>query len=229
MKITYLGHACFTIEAADQKLIIDPFIKASPNFKESTWDFVQDVNYILISHGHFDHVGDAVELSKTTGAAVVSNLEMKNWLTAQGVENCYHIQTSSVVESGVEIVVTPAFHGSSIALENGDNIYAGFPCGYVIKHGGKAVYHSGDTGLFGDMKLVNELHRPNVGLLPIGGRFVMSTDNVIYACNNFFQFDTIVPMHYNTFPWLAADPAVLEGAVGKTAVNVMEIGDSFTI
>jgi len=228
MKITYLGHACFTIEVADKKLIIDPYIKASSQFVGSTWQKAQNPDYILVTHAHYDHLGDTVELAKSSGATVLAPPELCRWLAGtEGVEKIYPFSMGSfVTESGIEIKMVPALHGSSIPLANGNNTYGAISCGFLVKYQNNILYHAGDTGLFGDMKLIHELHKPNIGLLPIGGRFTMDIPEAVYACKNFFSFDTVIPMHYNSLPLLAKiDPKVFQDALPGTAVKILDLGE----
>lgn len=230
MKITYLGHSCFTIEVADKKILIDPFIKSNPQFTNDAWAQAQQSDFILITHGHSDHIGDAIELSKSKNATIISNYEICNWLLSQGVENCIDLNMGSVtLDSGIEISMVPAVHSSSIELDNGENLYAGLACGFLIKYDTKCVYHAGDTYLFSDMKLINDIFKPQIGLMPIGGRFTMSINDVIYACSNFFNFDTIIPMHYDTFPPISANPKILQEALSQTSVKILNMCENILI
>ena len=224
MKITYLGHSCFTFECAGKKLIIDPFIKSNPNFVEIAWEKAQKADYILLTHGHSDHIGDAIELAKSSNATVISNYEICNWLSAQGI-SCFDLNMGcTTIETDIEIKMLPAIHSSSIELDDGGNLYAGLACGFLIKHNNKSVYHAGDTCLFSDMKLINELYHPNIGLLPIGGRFTMSISDAVFACKNFFTFDTVIPMHYDTFAPINANPNILKESLLETDVKILSIG-----
>ena len=226
MKLMYLGHSCFTIECAGKKIIIDPFIKSNPKFTEAIWRQARQLDYILLTHGHSDHIGDTIELARDSGAIVISNYEICNWLSAQGI-SCVDLNMgSTVIEGSIEITMLPAIHSSSIELDNGENFYAGLACGYLIKHDSKSVYHAGDTCLFSDMKLINDLYHPNIGLLPIGGRFTMSVSDAVYACKNFFTFDVVIPMHYDTFPPINADPEILKNALSESSVKILSMGET---
>lgn len=226
MKITYLGHSCFKIDVAKKAIVIDPFIRSNPHFIESTLEEVKKIDYILLTHGHSDHIGDSIELAKASGATIISNYEICNWLSAKGI-SCFDLNMGTVVlDCGIEITMLPAKHSSSIELENGNNLYAGLACGYLIKYDNQSIYHAGDTCLFGDMKLINDLYHPNIGLLPIGGRFTMTVKDAIYACENFFTFDTVIPMHYNTFPPIKADPNILKNSLKNTNIEILAIGEN---
>ena len=227
MKITYLGHACFAIEVAEKKILIDPFIKGSPHFTESMWQKAQNADYILVTHGHGDHLGDTVELAKSSGAAVIGMPEVCGWLSTQGVEKTLLLNMGGLVLApGIEVKMVPAIHSSSIQTASGDTICGGIACGYLVKYQNNTIYHAGDTGIFGDMKLINDLHKPNIGLLPVGGIFTMDVAEAAYACANFFSFATVIPMHYNTFPVLPrVDPATLQDSFAGTAVKVLDIGE----
>lgn len=229
MNITYLGHSCFVVEIKNKRIIIDPFIRSNPHYIEETWNKAQSPNYILLTHGHSDHIGDTIELAKASNAIVIANYEICNWLSSQGI-SCLDLNMgSTLIDSDIEIIMVPAIHSSCIELENGKNIYAGLACGYIIRYGRQTIYHAGDTCLFGDMKLINELYHPNIGLIPIGGRFTMTINDAIYACKYFFTFDTIIPMHYNTFPPIESNPLVLQKALTDTSVKILGMGEEIRI
>jgi L-ascorbate metabolism protein UlaG (beta-lactamase superfamily) len=215
------------LEIAGKKLIIDPFLKANPRFKEALWQQAQNPSHVLITHGHNDHLGDAIELAKTNDATIIANFEICNWLTSKGINNCFDMNMGGEVFIGdlLKIVMLPAMHSSSIEMEDGNNIYAGLACGYLIHYNNYSIYHAGDTSIFKDMQLINDLYRPNIGLLPIGGRFTMNIDNAIYICKNIFSFDTIIPMHYDTFPPISVDVNVLKKSLANTDVRILGIGE----
>lgn len=225
MKVTFLGHSCFIIEVYNKKIIIDPFIKANPNYDNFLWEKAQNVDYILITHGHSDHLGDAIELAKISGAIVISNYEICNWLSSQNI-SCLDLNMgNTLLESKIKITMLPAIHSSSIELENGENLYGGLACGFLIEYNDFSLYHAGDTCLFSDMKLINDLYHPNIGLLPIGGRFTMSISDVVYACEKYFLFDEIIPMHYDTFPPIEVDTTELKDNISTSKVRILDIGE----
>src|ERR687893_1676993 len=174
-RIPSLGHATFRfVTAGGEQIIIDPFLTDNPQTPDDMKQ-VDALDTILITHGHFDHFSDVEPLAGQTGAATVSNFEIFSYLQRQGVENAMPIQKGGTVEvGGLKVTATNAFHSSSIALDDGSLIYGGEPLGYVIEfESGFRLYHAGDTAIFGDMRLIGELYRPDVAILPIGGHFTM--------------------------------------------------------
>jgi len=197
-KITALGHSCFQIETGDHTLLIDPFLTGNPQATVSADDLNPD--FIIISHGHEDHVGDAVAIAKRTGATVISNFEIVSWLQAQGVENAHpqHLGGGFTHPFG-HLKLTIAHHGS--ALPDGSN--GGNPAGLLFTIDGQKIYHAGDTGLFYDMKLIGE-EGIDVAILPIGDNFTMGPTDSIKAIN-FLSPKKVIPMHYNTWPPIEQD------------------------
>ncbi|MDC0307745.1 metal-dependent hydrolase [Planctomycetaceae bacterium] len=196
--ITALGHSCFQIETGDHTLLIDPFLTGNPQATVSAEDVNPD--FIIVTHGHEDHVGDTVAIAKRTGATVISNFEIVNWLTAQGVENSHpqHLGGGFAHPFG-HLKLTIAHHGSALP----DGSYGGNPAGLLFTLEGKKIYHAGDTGLFYDMKLIGE-EGIDVAILPIGDNFTMGPVDSIKAIN-FLSPKTVIPMHYNTWPPIEQD------------------------
>lgn len=208
MIIHYIGHSTFQIESQDKNIIIDPFIRGNPWTEAIPEDFA-DVTHIFITHGHGDHLGDGVELAKLSGALVYCNHEIAAYLRDQGVE---HIHGMHIGGRYGWVKMTPALHGSGIETPDG-MLYGGLACGFLLDIEGKRIYHSGDTGLSQEMKLLKGC--VDLALLPIGGNYTMDIEDAKIALN-FIQPSTFIPMHYKTFPVIDADPQelVLEGIRG---------------
>ena len=231
-RITYLGHATFRIVTpGGEQIIIDPFLTDNPTTPEDMKE-VGELDTTLITHGHFDHFSDVEPLAGQTGAATVSNFEIMAYLQRQGVENAAPIMKGGSAQiGGVKVTATHAFHGSSIALDDGTSIYGGEPLGYVIEfESGFKLYHAGDTALFGDMRLIGELYSPDLALLPIGDRLTMGPLEAAHAVR-LLGVRHVVPIHYSTevMPIFTGTPEEFQEHLSKlspdTLVHVMKPGD----
>jgi L-ascorbate metabolism protein UlaG (beta-lactamase superfamily) len=184
---------------------------------------------ILVTHGHFDHMGSAVALNQRTGAAVVSNFEIGAYLESQGVEHTIGMNKGGTLkEHGIDITMVHADHSSGISTEQG-TVYGGEAAGYVMTlENGLTLYHAGDTNVFSDMRLIHDLYAPELALIPIGGHFTMGPKEAAYALG-LLQVKTVIPMHYGTFPALSGTPEALKHLVAGTGVVVeaLEPGQSF--
>jgi L-ascorbate metabolism protein UlaG (beta-lactamase superfamily) len=225
IKLTWYSHACFLIEADSTQLLIDPFLTGNP-LAPVRVDKVE-ADYILVSHGHGDHVGDAVAIAKRTGATVISNFEIQNWFVGQGVENVHaqHIGGGYDYPWG-RVKLTIAHHGS--VLPDGTN--GGNPAGFLFYIGGKKIYHACDTGLFYDMKLIGE-EGIDLAILPIGDNFTMGPDDALRAVK-LIQPVQVVPIHYDTFDVIKQDPHAWARRVESetsTKVVVMKPGDTLEL
>ncbi|MEM9223977.1 MAG: metal-dependent hydrolase [Pseudomonadota bacterium] len=222
MRLTWYGHSAFRVEFGDTALLIDPFLSDNPTWDGDWAGPSGGISHILLTHGHNDHFGDTLEIVKTTGAQVVGGFELCEWCAAQGAENVNPGGHGGTVDCG-EFAVTfvNALHSSSITTSTGTS-YMGNPLGLIVTpKDDKVLYHMGDTGIFGDMALINELYAPRIGLVPVGDRFTMGAREASLACKRFFQFDAIVPCHYGTFPQLDQTPDKFIAALGDLGGRVV--------
>lgn len=224
-KITWLGHGTFSIETAGKTVIIDPFFTGNPA-ATTTADAVSP-DALIISHGHGDHVGDAVDIARRTGCLVVANFEITEWLTKQGVENVHpqHIGGSHKHDFGT-VKLTIAHHGSS--LPDGSN--GGNPCGIILKTDDGTIYHACDTGLFYDMKLIGE-EGIDVAILPIGDNFTMGPEDALKAVR-LIEPKRVIPDHFGTWPLIDQDVAAwAESVRNETSTEpvVLEAGQSVAL
>lgn len=233
MRITWFGHSAFRIEMNGAVIMVDPFLSGSPVFEGDPEEAAAGCTHVALTHGHGDHVGDAEAICKRTGAMLISNYEVHLWLTAKGVDNCNPVQQGGTVDCGpFRTTLTVANHSSSGQEEDGGIVYLGNPGGLVFEADGEpTVYHMGDTNMFGDMALIEEFHKPKVGMVPIGDRFTMGGRQAAVACRRFFNFDRIVPCHFGTFPIIdqSADLFVSELADDADKVVAAEIGVPFDV
>jgi L-ascorbate metabolism protein UlaG (beta-lactamase superfamily) len=224
LKLTYLSHSSFILDDGKHKLIIDPFLTGNPTAPISVDDI--DVQFIVLTHAHGDHLGDGLVLAQKHGALVIAVNELANYVASQGAQaHNMHIGGAYNFDFG-RLKFTIAHHGSS----SPDGQYMGEPAGVVITMGGKTVYHTGDTGLFLDMQLIGERDHINCMIAPIGDNFTMGVDDAVKAVE-FVKPDLAIPMHYNTFPVIAADPHAFSNGVSALGMHarVMEFGETIEL
>ena len=220
-KATFLGHSCVQITDGKYTLIVDPFLTGNAKSAASAADIKAD--FVLITHGHGDHVGDGVEIAKKNKATVIANFELANFCARQGCEvHPMHIGGAHTFEFG-RVKLTIAHHGGG-AGENAD-IYTGPPVGFLITMSGKTMYHPGDTGLFYDMKLIGEMNKIDLAFLPIGDNFTMGIEDAVKAVS-FLQPKKVVPFHYDTFDVIAQDPKEFAKRVQGSDVTILKPGES---
>ncbi|WP_251942801.1 metal-dependent hydrolase [Staphylococcus sp. Marseille-Q5304] len=225
MKLSFHGQSTIYFEANDKKVIVDPFISGN---ELSDLDVENlEVDYIILTHGHADHFGDTVELANKNNATVIGSAELADYLTTnKNVENVrpMNIGGKAEFEFG-SVKYVQAFHSSSLTNDEGIPVYLGMPMGIVLEVEGKTIYHTGDTGLFSDMKLIADRHPVDVCFIPIGDNFTMGIDDASYAINEFIKPNITVPVHYDTFELIEQDPKQFESAVKEGEVQILKPGE----
>ncbi|HEY0900286.1 MAG TPA: metal-dependent hydrolase [Sphingobacteriaceae bacterium] len=226
MQVTYYGQSCFMFETNGHQILFDPFI--TPNELASHID-VDSINpdFILVSHGHQDHVADLIPIAKKSQALVVGSFELTTWLNNNGIENTHPMNIGGKWQFDFGTVkMVNAVHSNSLP----DGTYGGTEAGYVIQAEGKSIYYAGDTALHYDMKLLRELFEINAAFLPIGDNFTMGVDDAIVAAE-FIGCSNIVGMHYDTFGYIKIDHEEAKQKFAKAGLNLtlMPIGDSITL
>lgn len=206
IRLTWYGHSTFVaISPKGKLLLIDPWVQENPACPDNLKKF-DKIDLMLITHGHFDHIADAVSLAKKHEPTVVTNFETSVWLQGKGVEKIEGMNKGGTLNwEGIHVTMVYADHSCGI-LDDGKIIYGGDPCGYVIEfENGYKVYHAGDTNVFGDMRLIGDLYGPDLAILPIGGYYTMAPKEAAVACR-FVGAKKVIPMHYGTFPILSGTP-----------------------
>ena len=224
LKLTWYGHATMGLEVGQYRLLVDPFLADNPAAAIKPENVQAD--FILLSHGHGDHVSDAIAIARRTGALIISNFEIANWAQAQGLTaHAQHIGGGYHHPFGY-LKLTLALHGSGLP----DGSYGGNPCGFLLSAQDKKIYLACDTGLFGDMKLIGE-EGIDLAVLPIGDNFTMGPDDALRAVK-LIQPRHVIPVHYNTWGLIAQDPHAWAGRVAaetSAQVHVLQPGESFGV
>jgi L-ascorbate metabolism protein UlaG (beta-lactamase superfamily) len=223
MKLTFYGHACFGLEISGKNILIDPFI--TPNELAKNIDINQiPADYILLTHGHADHVADAEAIAKRTGAKLISNYEVVSWFQSKGIESVHHmnIGASAEFEFG-SLQYVQAIHSSAMP----DGSYGGSAGGFVITSPEACVYFAGDTALHHDMKLIGERHQLDLAILPIGDNFTMGVDDAVRCCD-FIRCKKVVGMHFDTFPYIKINHEETKTKFLDAGIefSIMEIGQA---
>lgn len=225
MDITYYGHSCFGVKINGKNILFDPFISPNELAKDIKVDNVE-ADYILISHGHEDHIADALSIAKRTNALIVTNWEIAFWLQKQGIENIHpmNIGGKKLFDFG-SIKCVNAVHSSSLP----DGSYGGHPMGFVIESNDKNFYYAGDTALTYDMKLIGDYRKVDFAFLPIGDNFTMGVDNAILA-SHFINCTDIIGMHYDTFGFIKIDKSEAINKFNRQGrkLSLFEIGETIT-
>jgi L-ascorbate metabolism protein UlaG (beta-lactamase superfamily) len=230
MKLTWFGHAAVRAENGGHVILIDPFLTGNPMFKGSVDDAARGATHVVLTHGHDDHVGDAAAICQRTGATLIAAYELAMHMAARGVQKIQPGNPGGGIDLGGDVRVNfvKAFHSSSTEAD-GKAVYLGNPCGIVVEGLGKTVYHMGDTDIFGDMALIDEVYAPKVGFVPIGDRFTMGGKIAALACKRYFHFETAIPMHYGTFRIIDQDPSKFLAEMEGQNVLVPEAGEPFEV
>lgn len=222
MKISFWGHAAVKVAAAGKTLLIDPFLTGNPLAPVQAGEVEAD--YILVSHAHADHLGDTLDIAKRTGATIISTAEVAGMCAEEGASShAMHVGGKQQFDFGT-VRLTPAFHGSGIS--------GGLACGFIVESEGKRLYHAGDTGLFGDMRLLAEIEPMDLALIPIGGNFTMDVEDGIRAVQ-MMKPHHVIPIHYGTWPVIEVDPEDFKSGVERTCPDVnciiLNPGDTYAL
>lgn len=224
MHVTYYGHSAFMIEVEGAKLLFDPFITGNPKAIGIDITAIKP-DYILISHGHGDHVGDAIEIARNTGAKIIGNFEIVSWFEKQQIPNGIGMNLGGGTDLDFgRVQLVPAWHSS--VMPDGSN--GGSPCGFIVTHKGGTFYYSGDTALFQEMKLFGRRHKIDVAFLCLGDHFTMDMVDAAHAAE-FVGTDNVVGMHFDTFPPIVIDHQKAFEIFGKAnkKLTLPQIGAEF--
>ncbi len=229
-KLTWLGHSTFRLETPGGNTVyIDPWVMGNPVCPAAEKN-VKKVDTMLCTHGHFDHIGDAVAIAKQHNPKVVGIFELVTWMQKKGVQQIAAMNKGGSQQVGdIRVTMVHADHSCGIQEDDGTIVYGGEPCGYVIElESGLKLYHAGDTNVFGDMAIIRELYAPEIVMLPIGDLFTMSPLEAAYACS-LLRPKWVIPMHFGTFPPLTGSPNELKRLVADSGACVMEMKPGQTI
>ena len=225
--ITWHGHATFALDINGNKVVVDPFFADNNPVAEATAADVE-ADFILQTHGHGDHIADTVALATRTGALVIGNFEICNWINGQGHENTHALNTGGGYSFAFgHVKMTPALHSSGLP----DGSYGGDPAGYVLSVDGKKLYFAGDTALFSDMALIGRAAPLDLAVVPIGDNFTMGPDDALLALD-YLKPQVVIPCHYNTWPVIEQDPHAWARRVsGESDLEpvVLEVGGTYTL
>lgn len=219
MKIIWLGHGSFRIETGDAVLLLDPWLTGNPVLPEGSHDAaIAGATHILLTHAHFDHSADAIPLAKKLNVPVVGQYDvMALWAETEGIETIGFNKGGTVNLNGVAVSMVNAEHSSTFRTEDG-LAHGGSEAGFMIRAEGKTLYCSGDTDIMADMDWIGDYYKPDIGILSAGGHFTMDMAGAAYAAKRYFEFKTLIPAHYKTFPILEQSAQTLIDALPQTDV-----------
>lgn len=230
LKLTWLGHATFRVVTPKGTTIyIDPWVMQNPMTPEAEKD-VKKCDVLLCTHGHGDHIGDAVAIAKKHNPKVVGIFELCLWMQKKGAQQIAPMNKGGTQQvADFKVTMVNAVHSCGIQDDDGSIVYGGEACGYVIEfENGVKFYHAGDTAVFGDMALIRDLYSPDVACLPIGDHFTMSPKEASYACS-LLRPKAVIPMHFGTFPVLTGKPSDLKKLVSDMGIEVFEMKPGQTV
>ncbi len=229
MQLTWLGHSACHLDVAGRSVLIDPFWTGNPKFPQGFEDRLERVDFIVLTHGHEDHLGDSARLAKKYDATVVAIFEICMHLGGQGLTKFEPMNIGGTIRrDGLAFTMVNAQHSSAI-IKDGVPVTMGDPAGFVIKSSERTVYHAGDTEIFSDMALIQRIHQPKIGLIPMGDRFTMGPETAAMACNEFLELEVILPIHWGTFDLLTGDPQTFRSLVRRGRVELPKPGDPLTL
>ncbi|MDO5630401.1 MAG: metal-dependent hydrolase [Paracoccus sp. (in: a-proteobacteria)] len=230
MKLTWLGHSGFRLEIEQAVILIDPWLTGNPLFPQDQRDqALSGATHILITHGHGDHTGDTLAIAKERGIPVVGIYDLiSHWEKTAGIEGVGFNKGGTVDLGGAKVTMVNAAHSSSLDGPDGP-IYAGHESGYMIAGEGRVIYVSGDTDIMADMAWMGEYHQPDIGILCAGGHFTMDMARAAWAAKKYFDFKTVVPCHYKTFPLLAQSAQPLVDALPGVKVLTPDVMETVTL
>ena len=230
VKLTWLGHSTFHIQTPGGKsVLIDPWVMNNPMCPDSEKN-VKKADVLICTHGHGDHIGDAVAIVKQHQPRIVGIFELCMWLQKKGAKNVLPMNKGGTqTVAGIKATMVHAVHSCGIQEDDGSIVYGGEACGYVLElPGGVKLYHAGDTAVFGDMAIIRELYAPEIAMLPIGDHYTMSPREAAYACG-LLKPKFVIPMHFATFPVLVGRPSQLRDLLGAGGPEVVEMQPGQTL
>ncbi|WP_050526805.1 metal-dependent hydrolase [Pseudorhodobacter aquimaris] len=230
MQLTWLGHSGFRLEIENAVILIDPFLTGNPVFPaDQRAKAIAGTTHIVLTHGHGDHAGDAAAIAKETGATVACIHELSQILAEDGATTLGFGKGGTVDLNGAKVTMVNACHSSSIDYKGGLPTPAGSEAGFMIAGEGHTIYVSGDTDIMADMEWMGDLHAPDIGILCAGGHYTMDMARAAYAAKRYFNFKTVIPCHYRTFPLLAQSAQVMANALPDVKVIEPEVMQTITL
>lgn len=227
MKITYYGHSCLLVEQGTTRVIIDPFLSGNPASVVNPKEIKVDA--VLLTHGHEDHFGDCLEIAKQNDCPIIATYELAMFCAQKGAKVHPMNIGGSYNFQGFRVKLTQAFHSSSVS-DGGQFLYVGQPAGILLSMEGKTLFHSGDTCLFSDMKLIGDLNRIDIAALPIGDNFTMGPEDAVHAAV-FVNASRVIPLHYNTFPLIQQDSELFVSKLRENGITgfPLKYGESIEV